>query len=43
MEAMRLRLELDGAVDAVLGEVGDAARLEDGRVVVEIDVPDELP
>ena len=40
---MRLRLELEGADEAVLAELGDAARLEDGQVVVEIDVPDELP
>jgi SAM-dependent methyltransferase len=40
---MRLRLELGGADETVLAEVGDSARLEDGRVVVEIDVPDDLP
>lgn len=43
MGAMRLRLELDGADEAVLTEVADAVRLENGRVVVEIEVPDELP
>jgi SAM-dependent methyltransferase len=43
MEAMKLRLELDGADEAVLAAAGETARLEDGRVVVEIDVPDELP
>src|SRR3954449_8815396 len=43
MEAMRLRLELDGADEGVLAEVPVATRRDDGRVVVEIDVPDELP
>jgi SAM-dependent methyltransferase len=44
MHAMRLRLELDGADEAVLAEVTAAgARLEGDRVVVEIDVPADLP
>src|SRR3954454_13903737 len=43
MEAMRLRLELDGAGEGVLADGRDAARLEGGRVVVEIDVPAQLP
>ena len=43
MAAMRLRLELQGADEAMLAELGDAARLEDGRIVVEIEVPEELP
>jgi SAM-dependent methyltransferase len=43
MAPMRLRLELEGADESILAEVGERARLEDGRAVVEVDVPDELP
>src|SRR5690348_17399465 len=42
MGAMRLRLELEGADEAVLAEV-PGARLDGDRAVVEIDVPDDLP
>ena len=44
MGRMRLRLELDGADESVLAEVAAAgARLEGDRVIVDVDVPADLP